>query len=150
MANFTFNEPKKLFAQADLDILVDDIRVGLFMTNTTLDTEDDVDNFSAATTVDEYDGSAYVNKALANRVVNEDAANNRAEFDADDVTWTALGAGTRQAQGLIIYKAVAGGASATAANRIPICWVDTGGFPFLGNGGDIVVVWNSEGVIQFA
>lgn len=148
MANFVYNEIKRALANKEIDLDTDDIRLAIVMTNTTADTEDDKNDFSGFTTLDEYDGANYVNKALASLVINEDAANNRAEIDCADVVWTALGAGTRQAQALILYKAVSGGAGATAANRIPIAFIDTGGFPFTGNGGDITVVINAEGILQ--
>jgi len=127
-----------------MDEAANDVRVMLVMTNTTADTDQDAANIAAITTLDEYDGAAYVRKALANQVTNQDDPNNRGEFDADDITWTALGAGTRQAAGMVVYRHVDG----TAANDLPIAYIDTGGFPFSGNGGNVTVTWNAEGIIQ--
>lgn len=147
MANFIYNEAKRAIAEGEIDFGAggSDIRVMLVMTNTTADTEDDVNVLSGFTTLDEMDGASYVRKALANEIVNEDAANNRAEFDADDVTWTGLGAGTRQVQGMIVYKHVGADSS-----NVPIAWIDTGGFPFTANGGNVTIQWNAEGIIQIA
>lgn len=145
MANFIYNEAKKQVATGGIDFASDDIRVLLVMTNTTADTEDDKDTLNDFTTLDEYDGSGYGRVALANEVVNEDAPNDRAEFDADDATFSSLGVGTRQCQAAIVYKHV----GAESVN-IPIAYIDTGGFPFDGNGGDITFQWNAEGIMQFS
>jgi hypothetical protein len=143
MASFVYTPAKTALLNADIDFAADDIRVALVMTNTTADTEQDMQNIGDLTTLDEYDGANYVRKALASEAVNEDAANNRAEFDATDVTWTALGAGTRQAAGMILYKHVTNDADA-----VLIAYIDTGGFPFSGNGGDVTIQWNGEGILQ--
>lgn len=146
MANFAYTPYKErlLAGDVDMDEAANDVRVILCMTNTTADTEQDAANLAAITTLDEYDGANYVRKALANQATNQDDPNNRGEFDADDITWTALGVGTRQAQGMLVYRHVDG----TAANDLPIAWIDTGGFPFSGNGGNVAVTWNAEGIIQ--
>lgn len=145
MANFAYTpfKPGILLADFDLAEAADDIRIILVMTNTTADTEQDAQFVGSFTTLDEYDGANYARKALANQVVNTDLVNNRGEFDADNITWTALGVGTRQAQGMIVYKHV----GADGVNPV-IGWIDTGGFPFSGNGGDVTVAWNAEGILQ--
>ncbi len=145
MANFVYNEAKRAILRGEIDLQADDIRVLLVMSNTTADTEDDVNTISGFTTLDEYDGANYARQALANEAVNEDAANDRAEFDADDATCSALGAGTRQCQAAIVYKHVTGD-----ADSVPILFVDQGGFPFSGNGGDVQLQWNAEGILQAA
>lgn len=121
-----------------------DARIRLHMTNTTCDTEEDTTTMAGFTTLDTYDGANYVDKALATQTMAEDTTNNRGEFDADNITWTALGAGTRQAAGMTLYSFVT-----NDAGSLPICWIDTGGFPFSGNGGDVTVAWNAEGILQF-
>lgn len=144
MASFVYTPAKSKLLSGDLDLNLHDIRVLLCMTNTTADTDQDAAVITDITTLDEFDGANYVIIALANEAVNTDAANNRAEFDADDISWTALGAGTRQAAGMLVKRHVDG----TAANDIPIAWIDTGGFPFTANGGDVNVGWNAEGILQ--
>jgi hypothetical protein len=119
----------------------DDIRVALLMTNTTADTEDDGKEFvSGFTTLDEFDGANYVRKALANEAFAEDQANNRAEFDADDVTWTALGAGTRSVAGALVFKFVTNDADSPI-----IAWVEFSATP---DGNDFTIQWNAEGIMQ--
>jgi len=146
MANFAYTPFKErlLAGDVDLDEAANDIRVLLVMTNTTADTDQDAANLAAIGTLDEYDGANYVRKALANQVTNQDDPNNRGEFDADDFSWLALGVGTRQAQAMLYYRHVDG----TAANDQPIAFVDTGGFPFNGNGGTVAVAFNAEGLVQ--
>lgn len=134
------------FKAAILQILIEagwDVRVMLVMTNTTADTDQDAEFVSSITTLDECDGANYVRKALANQTALADLANNRGEFDADNITWTALGAGTRQNAGMVFYRHVTNDADSTV-----IAYVDTGGFPFSSNGGDISVTFNAEGILQ--
>lgn len=143
MAIFVYNEAKRALAEGEIDFVNDDIRVLMVMTNTTADTEDDANTISGFTTLDECDGANYARKALANQAVNEDAPNNRAEFDADDVVWTALGAGTRNNQAAVVYKHVT-----NDTDSVPIAYFDGGGFPFNGNGGNVTLQWNAEGIVQ--
>lgn len=145
MANFVYNEAKRAIAAGEMNFAEAgiDMRVILVMTNTTCDTEDDVNFIDDWTTLDEYDGASYARQAIGTQVINEDVANNRAEIDGVDVTFTSLGVGTRQAQAAIIYKHVT-----NDADSVPICFIDTGGFPFDGNGGDVTIQWNAEGILQ--
>lgn len=141
--SFAYNEYKRAAGRGEIDLVNDDIRLALVSTNTTADTEDDVNLMNGFTTLDEYDGSGYARAALDNQAVNEDASNNRAEFDADDEVLSTIGAGTRSIEGGIIYNH----AGADSAN-MPIAWVDD--FTnFNGNGGNITFQWNAEGILQF-
>ena len=143
MANFIYTHAKAALLNGDIDFAADDIRVLLVMTNTTVDTEVDVDTISAFTTLDEMDGANYARKALANEAVTEDEANDRGEFDADDVTWSALGAGTRNVQAAVVFKHVT-----DDTDSVPIAYIDTGGFPFAASGADVTIQWNAEGIVQ--
>lgn len=120
-----------------------DARIALAMTNTTFDTEQDDEFVGDTTTPDEYDGAAYVRKTLAGEAVTDDAANDRGEFDANDIQWAGLGAGTRQAQGMILFSFITNDAASPL-----VAFIDTGGFPFSGNGGNVDVAWNAEGILQ--
>lgn len=145
MASQVFTEFLRGNAAGEIDLNDDDVRVKLVMSNTTVDTEDDgITTLSGFTTIDECDGANYVDKALANEAVNKDDANNRAEFDADDATWTSLGVGTRQSVGFLVYKYVDG-----AGNDIPIGYVEFAS-PVTHNGGDFTIQWNAEGILQLA
>lgn len=120
-----------------------DFRIILCMTNTTADTDQDLQFVGSIGTLDEYDGATYARITLGGEVVNEDAANNRAEFDANDISWPTLGAGTRQAAGMILYRFVTNDADSPL-----VAWIDTGGFPFAGNGGAVSVTWDAQGILQ--
>jgi len=127
--SFVYNKRKTDWmngSAAAIDFDTDDMRVLLVMTNTTCDTEDDVVTFAGFTTIDEMDGANYVadGMALANEAVNEDLPNNRAEFDADDLTWSALGVGTRNVAAAVLYKFITNQAASH-----PVAFIDTGGFP---------------------
>lgn len=145
MSNFIYNEAKRLFLSAGVDFTTADTRVILVMTSTTANTEKDVNTIAAFTTLDEYDGSNYTTggAALASKVVTEDPSNNRAFFDAADLTFSALGAGTRQCKAAIIYKFIT-----NLGLSVPLAYVDTGGFPFSGNGSNVTLQWNAAGLIQ--
>ena len=149
MANFVYTRAKTNLAKGLLNLHTggDDIRVMLLMTDTTADTQEDVATISAFTTLDEMDGSGYTRQALANEVVNEDAANNRAEFDADNAEFGSVGAGTRSVAAALLYKHVT-----NDTDSIPIAYIDTVSsgptFPFAGNGSTITLVWNAEGILQ--
>lgn len=82
-------------------------------------------------------------KALASKTFTEDDANDRAEFDAADVTWTAINAGTA-AQASIIDET--GAADDTGVEVVAN--IDDGGFPVATNGGDLTIAWNAEGILQ--
>lgn len=72
-------------------------------------------------------------------LIEQDDANNRGEYTADDLTWTSLGAGTRSIAGVLLYEHVDGtdandrvvAFSAKTAtpdsNDFPINWDTTGG-----------------------
>lgn len=142
---FAYTRGKYLLAKGDMDWdeAAGDFRVLLVMSNTTADTEEDKTTISGFTTLDEYDGANYARVALANQVVAEDTVNNRGEMSADAWVYTALGVGTRQAVGMVIFKFVT-----NDADSVPYVYNDTGGFPFDGNGGNVTITPNAEGLIQ--
>lgn len=144
--SFVYTPAKARLLSADLDLNGHDIRLLAVMTNTTADTDQDAGTLSAIGTLDEFDGSGYSRKALANEAVNQDDPNNRGEFDADDVAFGALGNGTRQIQGFVVYRYVDG----TAANDQPIAFIDNAGSSYALNpgGATVTVQWNAEGILQ--
>lgn len=146
MADFVYTKAKQLLLAGDIDFdeAGDDIRVLLVMANTTADTEEDVDTLSAITTLDEFDDTGYSRVALANQATAEDEANDRGEFDADDVTFSGLnGDGSRNVQAAIVYKHVT-----DDTDSVPIAYIDSGGFPLDPGSGDLTIQWNAEGIVQ--
>lgn len=147
MATRVYNELKRAALAAYLAGGAD-IRIALLMTNTTADTENDgkttISGGTGFTTLDDFDGANYVRKALTTEAVNKDDGNDRAEFDADDVTWTALGAGTRSIQGILVYKHVT-----NDADSVPIAWLEFSSVK-TPDGSDFTVQWDAEGILQLA
>lgn len=143
MAAFVYHRSLAKLIDGTIDLNSNDMRMILVMTNTTADTNTDAD-FVGDLTLDEMDGANYVRKALATEAVNTDLTNDRAEFDAEDVTWTALGNGTRQVQGYLIIKHVT-----NDADSIPVLYRDFAATINPG-GNDLQVAWNAEGILQLA
>ena len=148
MANFGFTEALEECAKGTVDHVANTIKAILVMTNTTAAVEGaggvDATTLSAFTTFDEYSGANYARKTLASKTVTKDSTNNKGVFDADDVTWTALGVGTRDAQAGILYKHVT-----NDADSPPLYYQDTGGFPFAGNGSDVTIQYAAAGIALF-
>lgn len=142
MASIVYDHALYLLEKKSIDFSADTFKIRLVMTNTTCDTERNKATMSGFTTIDAYDGANYADKTLASETVTEDNINHRGVFDAADFTWTALGVGTRQAQGMVLYKFVT-----NDSDSIPIAFIDTGGFPFDGNGGDVTVTVNASGLM---
>ncbi len=134
---------RMMSALMDLDEAGDDMRLLICMTNTTADTDIDADNTSGYT-LDEMDGANYSRQALANQVVGTDDTNDRAEFDADDVTINSLGNGTRQMQGFLIHEHIT-----NDAGSFPLCWGDFSSTINPG-GSNFSIQWNSEGIVQLS
>jgi len=145
--SFGYTGAKLKIAKADADFDTLDVRGLLVMSNTTADTDQDATTLSGIGTLDEYDGSGYSRPDLGAATIAADNPNNRAEVDYADFSFGAtVGAGTRQCVGMVIYAYVDG----TAANDWPIAFVDSGGFPFTGNGSAVNVAVNVEALLQVA
>ena len=143
MASHWFNYAKQQVMNGGIDLDTNDIRCALLMTNTTADTENDgISTISGITTLDDCDGSGYSRLALTTEAVNLDDANDRAEFDADDAAFGALGAGTRAVQGVLVYKHVT-----NDTDSIPIAWVEFATNKTL-DGSSFTVQWDAEGILQ--
>jgi len=147
MADFTYTQALANFPGALIDWDTDDIRLILVMSNTTADTDEDAATVAAMTTLDEFDGTGYpttyaTRSALINEAIIKNTSLDRGELDANDFVWASLGAGIRQAEGIVVYKQT--GSDDTGA--IPIFWFDSGGFPFTANGSDVTVQWNVAGI----
>ncbi len=148
MASIVYNEFKRANAAGEIDLNADDIRARLLMTNTTCDTENaGITNIADFDTVDVSDATSYADVALANEAVNKDDGNNRAEFDADNISFTGLGGdATRDYQGVLLYKYVDG----TDANDIPIAFVEFTNQPLAKEATQVDVPWDGEGILQLS
>ena len=125
-----------------------DLRVILVMTNTTCDTQEDAQNMSDFTTIDECDGAGYAELDLASITAAYDSTNDRLEFDAADGDMDggsgAIAAATRDVQAYVIKRYVDG----TDANDVPWVYRDIG--PYTLAGGAFDFAWNAEGIGQGA
>lgn len=146
MASLVFNNAMLDSWTGDLDLEEgqNDIRVALVMTNTTADTDEESATVDAIGTLDEMDGTNYARKTLSSQAVAIDTTNDRVEFDFEDLTWTALGNGTREVQGMLILKHVT-----NDADSVPIAFVEFSSSQNPG-GSDFTVTIDAEGALQLA
>jgi len=146
MASAVPNSAKLRLMNGGLDLDTDDIRARLVMTNTTCDTEvDAINTLSNYTTIDPSNATGYADVQLTESAAVDDA-NNRAEFDATDISFSGLGGDASRAyQGVLLYKYVDG----TNANDIPVAFVEfTSTIPATAT--QVNVPWNAEGILQIA
>jgi hypothetical protein len=80
-------------------------------------------------------------KTLAGKSITSDLTNDRAEFDATDVVWTALGSGATIGAALLIKEVT------NDADSIVIAKFDLTNTPT--NGGNVTLQWNAEGLLNF-
>lgn len=120
-------------------------KADLLMTNTTCDTENDgIDTNTEFTTPDVCDGANYVTKTLSTLTVTTVDASDLAKWVADDLTWTALGAGTRQIQGVLIYKYIS-----NFASSVPIAFIQFSSNK-TADGSNFTVSWDGTNGILYA
>lgn len=120
-----------------------DIRGRLLMSNTTADTENNKATLSAYTTIDTFDGSGATNNfALTSEASAVDSVNNRVELDAADAAYGALGNGTLQIQGILLFFFVT-----NDSDSIPLCFIQFSSNVDPG-GATLTVQWSAEGIIQ--
>lgn len=146
--SFVYTPAKELNMKAALDYDGDDLRVMLLKTSgsTTADTDQDAATISAITTLGELVATGYARQALASEAVNRDDANNRAEFDAADVAFGAIGGAVNDTIGaILLFKFVT-----NDSDSIPIAYIDNAGssFSMPTNGSTISITWNAEGIVQ--
>lgn len=132
MANALYDKYKKLALDADLDLLVDNIKVVLVDSATytpNLNTDDFLDDIPVGERV-------ATSGNLASKTTTDGT------FDAADITFTAVSGDVSEF--LVIYKD-----TGTAATSPLIALIDTAtGIPVTPNGGDITVTWNASGIFD--
>lgn len=146
MASLVYNVGKTKIMNGGIDLLTSNIRVMLVDSGYTPDADDAHMGIASGPVAQELSGTGYTadGELLSNKAVNQDDTNDRAEFDDTvDLTWTSISAGTADAA-VVYYD------SGTASTSWPICYIDTGGFPVVTNGGDLTIQWNAEGILQLA
>lgn len=138
MPNAVYNIVKLALATGELDLVDDTIKILLVTDSYTPDIDththlDDVTN--------EVVGAGYTagGQALANQDVDVDLVNDRAFFDANDVTWATS---SITARGVIIYKD-----TGVAATSTLITYLDFG-TNRTSDGGDFTVVFDATGILR--
>jgi len=147
MASAVPNSALVRLINGGIDLDTDDIRARLCMNTTTCDTEiDAINDLADYSLIDVSDATGYADVALASEAVAADDANDRAEFDADNISFAGLsGDATRDYQGVLLYKYVDG----TDANDLPLAFVDfTDDIPLTAT--QVDVPWDAEGIIQLS
>ena len=124
MANTLYKKYKEASLNADVDLLVDNIKAALIDTGTYTfsQTHDFLDDVS---------GIVATSGNLASKVTTDGT------FDAADITFTAVSGSTVEA--IILYKD-----TGTASTSNLIAYIDTAtGLPLTPSGSDVQVVWSS-------
>ena len=148
MASQIYNEFKRANAAAEIDLDTGGatVKAVLCMNTTTCDTENDaivnVDDFS---TLDRSNATGYADVTLASQVVNKDDGNDRAEFDATDISFSGLsGDASRDYLGVLLIDF-----QTNDADSVVIAWIE---FPaeISLTVTQVDVTWNAEGILQLA
>lgn len=149
MASITTNKLRALLLNNGIDLLSDTIKVMLVGTSYTPDKDHNFVNSITAATSKEISGTGYTagfggagRKTLSSKTVTQDDTNDVGYFDAADVSWTAIDAGT--VGFACIIKEV------TADTDSPLlCVVDVS--PDVAtNGGDYTIQWAADGIFKIA
>lgn len=154
-----YNEAKERLLGAQLSLTADTIRVALIGTDTdgsvvytpNPDTDDATSGESFVSDVigaeaTEVSGTNYERKTLSTTPIQTDNSNDRAEFDADDITWSLLDT-TRDIAGVLMYKQV-GADDSTPGDDPLIGYFDGPDFPKPTNGSDFTIAWDADGIIH--
>lgn len=152
MASFVYNKAAQEIADGTVDLLNDTIKT-MLVTSTYTPNRDDLvvdagganDALDAEISVSGYTGGwgGSGRKALTGKTLTTDNTNDRAEFDADNLTWSTLGTGATIAAMIVIKE---GGANDTTSRLI--AYLDVTDTPT--NGGDVTFTFDAEGIIQFS
>lgn len=146
MAAKMTNRLKELLLNHGIDLLNDTIKVMLVGSGYTPDADHALVSDITGGTSKELSGTGYTSgfggsgrKTLANKAVVKDNTNDLAYFDADDVTWSAIDAGT------VAYIAVVKEVTDDAHSPL-LCIVDP--TDKATNGGDYIVTWAADGICK--
>lgn len=106
------------------------------------------DILDGGTTATEFSGTNYSTPGnLSNPVIREDATNDRAEFDADDYTFSGIDGDTIQ---FALIAAQRGGDWTTYGDDPLVAYLTASKFPLTTNGGDVVFSWDTEGIVHIS
>lgn len=134
--SFWYDRAKAYVAKGNLAMELDSLRAIIVMSGTTADVDVTAEFIADITTLDEYDGTNNARKILTTPVVIEQLGPpSRAYFDSDSPVWAALGDGTTEAVGMIIFKLVN-----DDLDSVLLAYIDDSTvFPFQGNDQNITI-----------
>lgn len=150
MASFWYQKGLEGCLDGSIDLDTDTIKVMLVTSGYTANKDHDfVSDLTPGS--NELSGTGYTGgfggsgrKSLASKTVLVDDATDVVNFDAADVTWTAINAGTIRAA--VLIKEITN----DAASRL-IAYIDNAAeFPLTTNGGDVTIQWNSGGILRIS
>jgi hypothetical protein len=148
MASITTNKFRTLLLNTGINLLTDTIKVMLVNTSYTPDPDHNFVSSITGGTSKELSGTGYVagfagsgRKTLSSKQVTQDDTNNIGFFDAADVTWTGINAGT--IGGIAVIKEVTSDSDSPILVFIDV--TDT-----VTNGGDITAQWASDGLFKLS
>lgn len=149
----TPNDAKEELLKGSFDLETDTIKVLLLDNSTAYTFDPDAHEFvsdiaDGGTTASEMGGTGYSRKPLSSKSVTEDTADDEGVFDAADVTWTGLNAGTIQA--IVVYQQNGGDDTTPGDDRVLIVLDDAtvADLPLATNGGDVTIGWAAEGLLN--
>ncbi len=140
MADVVYNRAKLGFLQADYNLSSggNNIKTMLVTSAYTLneDSHEDYADISG-----EFSDASYTagGETLAGQTTTQDNADNEGVFDGTNETWSSLDGDTASA--CIQYKDTGVGTTS-----LLMWYIDSGGFPFTANGGDLTIQWAAEGI----
>ena len=143
MATGVYNAFKKRLLDGNVNLVSDTIKVALF---SALTTDFDAHDFfndceTAGTQIANGGGYTTGGVALTSKVTSQDNTDNEGVFDAENATWAS--STISNALVAVLYKD-AGGASSTW----PLIAAIDFGTAKSSSGGDFVIVWDGEGILN--
>lgn len=149
MASLTSNKLRALLLNTGINLLTDTIKVMLVSAAYTPDKDHNFVSSITGGTSKELSGTGYAatfggsgRKTLAGKAVTQDDTNDVAYFDANDVTWAGINAGT--AAYAVVIKEV------SADTDSPILAVVDVSPDVATNGGDYTITWPADGVLKIS
>lgn len=98
-------------ARGEIDLESDTLKGVLVSTLSTVPDEPNAETVADFTTLDEYAGASYGRTALTGVSVDTNTSAQRVQVSANDLSFGAIGASGRAANGLLVVKHVNGGAA---------------------------------------
>lgn len=141
------NDTKVDIIDGTIDLDGDVLRVLLHKTSgLTLDIDND--HFLSDVAFTELADASYARQTVSGVAASVDDTDDEAVLDGTDVTFSSL-AGGESIEGAILYRQV-GGDDTTPGNDEVIGHIITSEMPLTTNGSDVVLQWNSEGILNLA